>query len=81
MIKKLIENRENPLSQSGTQWLSGPEVCKILRISTRTLVNYRRRGTLPYAKIGRKIYYKLEDVEQLLERHYVKPAYWKGDVA
>jgi DNA-binding transcriptional MerR regulator len=60
------------------EWITGEDVIKILRISTRTLFSYRSKGILSYSQIGRKISYKLSDVYALLERHYVKPTDWKG---
>lgn len=57
------------------KWLSTDEVCYLLRISTRTLQNYRDNGVLPFAQIGRKIYYKASDIQEYLTRHYIKAAY------
>jgi len=48
------------------QWLDNQDVCEILNVTKRTLQNYRDNGTLPYTHIERKIYYKPEDVENLL---------------
>lgn len=48
------------------KWLDNQDVCEILNITKRTLQNYRDNGTLPYSQIERKIYYKPEDVENLL---------------
>jgi len=60
-----------------TTWLDSEQVCSLLRISVRTLVNYRQKGILPYSQIFRKIYYKASDIEEYLERHYVKAEYQK----
>lgn len=57
------------------KWLTSEEVCHLLRISTRTLQNYRDNGVLPFAQIGRKIYYKASDIQEYLTRHYIKAAY------
>ena len=51
-------------------YLSGEEVCSQLRISTRTLQEYRNSGKLPFYKIGGKILYKQSDIQTMLERHY-----------
>jgi hypothetical protein len=53
-------------------WLTGEEVIDCLDISSRTLQNYRDRGILGFSAIGKKLYYKSIDVEQLLERAYTK---------
>jgi hypothetical protein len=49
------------------QWLKSYEVRKLLNISPGTIQNLRINGTLRYTKIGGLLYYKLEDIEKLLE--------------
>ncbi|MDK7764143.1 helix-turn-helix domain-containing protein, partial [Prevotella bivia] len=39
----------------GEVYLTGEEVCSQLRLSTRTLQEYRNAGILPFYKIGGKI--------------------------
>lgn len=63
------------------KWLTSDDVCKILLISKRTLVSYRVRGTIPFSQVGRKIYYKLSDIDDYLENHYIKANYQKGGAA
>ena len=54
----------------GEVYLTGEEVCSQLRLSTRTLQEYRNLGTLPFYKIGGKILCKQSDIQTMLERHY-----------
>ena len=54
----------------GEVFLTGEEVCELLKLSTRTLQEYRSNGTLAYYKIGGKIIYKQSDIQAMLERHY-----------
>ena len=54
----------------GEVYLTGEEVCKLLRLSTRTLQDYRDNGTIAYFKIGGKILYRQSDIQAMLERHY-----------
>ena len=54
----------------GEVYLTGEEVCSLLRLSTRTLQEYRNLGKLPFYKIGGKILYKQSDIQTMLERHY-----------
>lgn len=61
--------------QKFEKWLSSEEVCHLLRISSRTLQNYRDNGVLPFAQIGRKIYYRASDIQEYLSRHYIKAGY------
>jgi hypothetical protein len=57
------------------KWLSGSEVCCLLRISKRTLSTYRTRGVLPFAQIGLKIYYKALEIDVYLDKHYIRVNY------
>ena len=47
-------------------WLDNQDVCQMLNISPRTLQTFRDNGTLAYFQINRKVYYKPEDVENIL---------------
>jgi len=47
-------------------WLDNQDVCQMLNITPRTLQTLRDNGTLAYSQINRKVYYKPEDVEQIL---------------
>lgn len=49
------------------KWLKSVEVRKLLNISPGTLQNLRINGTLRYTKIGGILYYKLEDINKILE--------------
>jgi len=69
-IEKKVDtiHRANPLEDT---WLDVHEVFQLLKISKRTLQNYRDNGIIPYSKIGGKIYYKASDIQHHLESHYV----------
>lgn len=54
----------------GEVFLTGEEVCELLKLSSRTLQEYRSNGALAYYKIGGKILYKQSDIQAMLERHY-----------
>jgi excisionase family DNA binding protein len=68
-------------NQTNRHWLTGDEICKLLRVSKRTLQNYRDNRVIPFSQIGRKIYYKYSDIVDYLELHYIKPNYQKGGQA
>ena len=63
---RLLERHFN-LTDNGV-WLDNGDVCKQLDISKRTLQYYRDSGTLAYTFIGKKCYYKAEDIEAVLNR-------------
>jgi hypothetical protein len=51
-------------------WIDGQDVMLALNISKRTLQSLRDTGTIPYSRINGKFYYKVADIEKLLERNY-----------
>jgi hypothetical protein len=56
-----------PKTGQSKQWLKSQEVRKLLNISPGTLQNLRINGTLHYSKVGGIIYYKMEDINKVLE--------------
>ena len=54
------------------QWLDNQEFMQLLKISRRTAQSYRDNNMIAFSIIGNKIYYKLSDVEDLLNRYYKK---------
>jgi hypothetical protein len=70
---KAIRNRlDEKEKQPSETWLDNQDVLLLLKISKRTLQNYRDTGLISFSQVGNKIYYKLSDVEDLLSRHYNK---------
>ncbi|MBE0649477.1 MAG: helix-turn-helix domain-containing protein [Bacteroidales bacterium] len=67
-IQRAMNEKENAANAPEKRLvrMSSTEVTKTLKISNRTLYNYRRNGTLRYTKIGGKYLYNTEDVEKLL---------------
>jgi len=62
----LLATINSPQPQNQPQWLKNVDVKKMLDISTGTLQNLRLTGSLPFSKIGRIYYYRLQDIEQML---------------
>lgn len=51
-------------------WIDNQDVMLALHISPRTLQTLRSNGTLPFSRIGNKLYYLRKDVENLLADNY-----------
>jgi DNA-directed RNA polymerase subunit F len=62
-IKQIMQ----PGQGQSKRWLKSSEVRKMLNISPGTLQNLRINGTLRFIKIGSIMYYKLEDINKILE--------------
>jgi hypothetical protein len=63
-IEKLVQLNGQGQSK---QWLKSNEVRKLLKISPGTLQHLRINGTLSFTQIGSIMYYKLDDINKLLE--------------
>lgn len=64
------KNYRNPLSEL---WLDTQEACDALKVSKRTLQSYREQRSLPFSRIGGKIYYRYTDIEAHFLKNYSKP--------
>ena len=53
-------------------WLNTKEAAQFLGVTTRTIANYRERGMIPFAQVGRIIRYRKEDLDDFLMEHYVQ---------
>lgn len=53
------------------EWLDNQDVMNLLHISIRTLHNFRKNGTIPYSRLGQKLYYKRSDIQRILHDNYI----------
>ena len=54
----------------GEHYLTDRELSERLKISRRTLQDYRNNGILPYRQLGGKILYRESDIERVLQSCY-----------
>jgi hypothetical protein len=64
--------KESKLHLNGEKFLSNREAAKCLKVSIRTLQEWRDTGVIPYIQIKGKIIYRQSDVERLLQTYYNK---------
>lgn len=68
-----IQNQLNKKSDSKKEtFLDNQEFLLLLKISKRTAQTWRDEGRISFSQVGNKIYYKLSDVEKLMQEHYNK---------
>ena len=68
------EKREDSsYSSLEEQLLDNQDLCDLLHVSKRTLQRYRTSKMIPYFHLKHKIYYKLHDVHDFIEK-YIKPS-------
>jgi len=66
-IKSLNKSKTELFKET---WLDGQDVMQLLHMSKRNLQSLRDTNVLPYSRINGKIYYKLSDIEGLLNSNY-----------
>lgn len=67
-IEKMGASSKN--SPSNEQFLTDKEVSAWLKVSRRTLQDYRNNGMIAYYQLGGKILYKESDIEKLVMSGY-----------
>ncbi len=67
-IEGLVRNCKPTLN--GERYLTDKEVSTRLKVSRRTLQDYRNEGRIPYYHLGGKVLYKESDLQRLLENSY-----------
>ena len=67
-LERLFSYRKPTLN--GESFYTDEELSKKLKISRRSLQDYRNQGRIPYIKLGGKILYRSSDIEKLLEEGY-----------
>lgn len=76
-MDRLMENMES-LSENykpvlgGERFLTDKELSGMLKVSRRSLQDYRNEGRIPYIQLGGKILYRESDIEQVLKTDIVK---------
>lgn len=69
---ELINDIENLIRDNiYKKWIKSKEVCKLLGISPAKLHELRTNKHIPYSQIGKQYYFKLEDIQNTLERNKV----------
>ena len=75
LVKRLDEiSKRLAVKETGMKerWIDNTELMNLLKISRRTAQSYRDNNMIAFSIIGNKIFYKISEVESLLERHYRK---------
>lgn len=69
-MESLAENYKPVLG--GERFLTDKELSGMLKVSRRSLQDYRNEGRIPYIQLGGKILYRESDIEQVLKNGYRK---------
>ncbi|WP_417861424.1 helix-turn-helix domain-containing protein [Winogradskyella sediminis] len=71
-LDKLNSTIESNQKTSKEIFLDNQEFIQLMHISKRTAQTWRDEGKISFSQIGSKIYYKMKDVEALLDKNYNK---------
>jgi hypothetical protein len=67
-LERLFSGRKPTLN--GEHFYTDKELSKKLKLSRRSLQDYRNEGRIPYIILGGKILYRSSDIEKMLEEGY-----------
>jgi len=73
-LSEMIENIVcNPRIKLGNeQYLTDKDLSRLLKISRRSLQDYRTEGKIPFYRVGGKILYQASDIEDFLSKRHEK---------
>lgn len=74
-LDKVLVKLENILTNykptlNGERFLTDVQVSERLKVSRRTLQQYRSEGKIPYFRFGGKSLYRESDIQKILEKNY-----------
>ena len=70
-LSAFLESYSPPLD--GERYLTDKEVAELLRVSRRTLQEYRNNRVLPFILLGGKVLYPESGLREVLETNYRRP--------
>jgi len=70
-LSGFLESYSPPLD--GERYLTDKEGAELLRVSRRTLQEYRNNRILPFILLGGKVLYPESELRKVLESNYRKP--------
>ena len=70
-LSKILDTQAEKMRPvlNGERYMTDSELAEHLKLTRRTLAEYRITGKLPYYKVGGKLLYKEKDILVLLERN------------
>jgi hypothetical protein len=73
-IDELKTEIKGTSKSSGNEFVDNVDFIKLMNISKRTAQAWRDEGKIAFSQVGGKIYYKMSDVQVMLNNNY-NPAY------
>ena len=73
-VKKMVADIRTIAEECtiNSEWIENGELAEMLGLSKRQLQGYREHGVLGFSTIGRKIYYRRDEVARLIKNNTIK---------
>jgi hypothetical protein len=71
-IDEIKRNLSKPTASNEVVFIDNQEFIDLMKISPRTAQKWRDEGVIAFSQIGNKIYYRMKDVQLLLDKNYNK---------
>ncbi len=71
VVKRMLEKKQRNSPEE--VFFDNQEFIQVMNISKRTALEWRTSGIIAFSQVGGKMYYRLADILQMLEKHH-KPA-------
>jgi hypothetical protein len=68
-LDELTQKLETIYRRNGLIVLSNEDVIRILKVSPNTLQVWRNQGLIKFSQVGKKLFYRIEDLIQFLDDH------------
>jgi excisionase family DNA binding protein len=75
LIREAIQDLKDAIAEMNRyrfadQYLTPAELAKLLGVSRNTVMNWRKEGILPYACFGKKVFFRLRDIEVAFDSQF-----------
>ena len=67
-IESTLQAKSKPCEE---QFMDSQEFMQLMHISKKTCQIWRDTGIIPFSQIGHKIYYKVSDINTMMDKHYI----------
>jgi hypothetical protein len=67
IVLKINQLQKNTLEN---QIIDNADFIRLMNISNSTAKNWRKKGIIAYSQIENKIYYRVDDIQNLLDENY-----------
>jgi len=71
-LDSLITALNHDKQQNNSLFLDNNQFSKLMNISKRTAQQWRDNSVISYSQVGNKIFYRITDIEKLLQDNYIK---------